>query len=1071
MNNLSQAYIKGLEDNDDAAFLKEFDVGVPAPAPETPAEAPVVEPKKDESIVHAVGSFIKELPEQALGGVFDAINNTTEAARSIGKAIGIPNYALQITNPEGQFDPMFLDPAEVERRGGLHSGIISKVPDAKTAAGGFTRALTNFAAGFIPVSKGLKAVGVASNVVRGMTAGAVADAVVTDPHQARLSTLMNEVPVLGQIIPDYIADNNPANESEWEGRIKNVLEGIVVGGAAEVTVGAATKLFKAYKVHANAPPTPKDATATIAEDFAASEAKAQAFADSPMGQGVEKDFGSHGMEPETLLTKTPEGKTYFNYGRINTAEDVQKVMGNMLDDVPSDGVMSLSDMKTASKEEYRNIAELMGREVNTPFTPSQAVAARELLNSSAENITELAKIASNPMASPEDMFRFRKAVEVHGAMQEVVVAGRKATARSLKSWDIRTGSSVARAKQVAALLEQQGAQNKDLARMIAETAEAGGNVSGVIGKTLSGKFADAYYQVWINGLLSSPQTHAANAVSNMATTLMAIPERYITAGFDALKGAGGESMVAANARATGFFGGLQDGWRLLKGSTEDSVLASSSKLERQTDSISAAAWGKSPDSTVGKGLDYLGKAIGMPGWALEKGDNFFKGLNYRMRLQESAAQTALEEGLTGKAFKERVADLVANPTSAMEDISSDFARYQTFTNEAGPFAKSVGRLAYSTPGGRYVIPFVRTPANILSYGFERTPLAFAMSKTREALKAGGARQSEAMARMAAGSLLMASVVPFTMDGKITGGGPADVDQRKLLEQTGWKPYSVKIGDNYVSYDRMEPISSLIGYSADIAAILGQLGEDESGELVAAGLAAFSKSLTNKTFLSGVTNFVETVTSNSPGKWSNFTSRMASGFIQPVYSSAIKKGNNYFDPIARDYRPDDENGYLKSIILRAQENIPGMGTSSPPLTDIWGDDLRYDNGVAPALETISPIKIYKEDKDPVNKMIADNKVAVSMPSRNIMGIKLTNREYYEYSKTAGNIAREIIDGAYKDGTFDNASDGPDGEKALIVKQILTKARAAAQKELIWNNPEIEERIMAYKRDKQKKLIGE
>jgi len=106
------------------------------------------------------------------------------------------------------------------------------------------RAITTFAAGFIPAAKGLKVAGMAGAAARGLVGGAVADAVVMDPHQARLATMLNEVPVLKAIVPDYMADNNPENESAWEGRMKNAIEGMGIGLAAEGVL----KLVKAYKV-------------------------------------------------------------------------------------------------------------------------------------------------------------------------------------------------------------------------------------------------------------------------------------------------------------------------------------------------------------------------------------------------------------------------------------------------------------------------------------------------------------------------------------------------------------------------------------------------------------------------------------------------------------------------------------------------------------------------------------------------------------------------------------------------------------------------------------------------------
>jgi len=39
-------------------------------------------------------------------------------------------------------------------------------------------------------------------------------------------------------------------------------------------------------------------------------------------------------------------------------------------------------------------------------------------------------------------------------------------------------------------------------------------------------------------------------------------------------------------------------------------------------------------------------------------------------------------------------------------------------------------------------------------------------------------------------------------GMITGGGPREFNERRNLEATGWQPYSLKVGDAYISYARI-----------------------------------------------------------------------------------------------------------------------------------------------------------------------------------------------------------------------------------------------------------------------------
>jgi len=1029
------------------------------------------ESTEDPSFLRDVGAFLKEVPMQIAGGAMDAVNNTVDAARELGQAAGIPDYVLQITNEAGDFDPMFLSPEETKKKGGLKTGWLPEVKEADTMAGGFTRAITAFAVGFIPASKGLKAAGMTSKAMRAYTAGAVADGLTADPHASRLSTLLNEVPVLQDIVPDYMADNDPANEIMWEGRMKNAIEGLVVGGVGDAVIGGAVKMLKGYKVAKQAKrisdAQPKTVDDMLAEDVAKSAADAKAADD--MIADVELDMG-----PEDVLNETPAGKFEINHMRIKDEKDIQNVLQNMADkeaDKLKAGSKTWDETTVASEAEYKQVNDLLGREMDRPFTAAESVAAREILSTSADGLAKMAKLASSPTASPEDLFKFRRGVEVHKSIQGAVFAGRKATAQALNAWKIPTGSTKARAQGIAAILESSGGSARKMAKMIDSIGDAGGNVSGALGKITSKNWSDAHYQVWINGLLSAPSTHMANVIGNTGTTMMSIPERYITAGFDALKGQGGHSFIEANARATGFFSGLKDGMSLMTGKKTNSVLEASMKTEARMDAISAEAWGKAPDDLMGKGLDYIGKAIGMPSWALEKGDLFFKGLNYRMMLNEQATKEALTEGLTGKAFKERVADLIQNPTNPIHDVSTDFARYQTFTNETGKFAKSVGSAVEATGVGKYIMPFIRTPANILSYGFERTPMALVMSDVRNAIKAGGTEASTAMARIAGGTVLMASMTPFIMDGKITGGGPSNPAERSALEQTGWQAYSVKLGDKYFSYERLEPLATLIGYSADIGSIMGQAGEDEAGELVAAGTAAMFRNMTNKTFLSGMAKLVDVVNSGSPAKWTNYINQMGAGMIQPVGSSAMRKVNSYFDTTVRDYRPDDENGFLKSMFLRAQETVPGLGTKAPALRDVWGDELSYNHGVAPSLAAISPIKIKKVDNDPVNALIAKNQIPLTMPVRRIQGVKLTNKQYSKYTEIAGKMAKEELDTAYRLGEFDGATGGPEGEINMIVDMIISQARQNARGIMMMDDINLANSIEEAQLDKERKLLGE
>jgi len=73
------------------------------------------------------------------------------------------------------------------------------------------------------------------------------------------------------------------------------------------------------------------------------------------------------------------------------------------------------------------IEEKFSEENMTEFVCSgikEAIAAREIMNASAKNISELAKTATGPTATKEGQFAFRQALAKHQDIQSIVLQGR-----------------------------------------------------------------------------------------------------------------------------------------------------------------------------------------------------------------------------------------------------------------------------------------------------------------------------------------------------------------------------------------------------------------------------------------------------------------------------------------------------------------------------------------------------------------------------------------------------------------------------------------------------------------------
>lgn len=115
--------------------------------------------------------------------------------------------------------------------------------------------LTQFATGFFPglgvasvlgkATKAAKIFGASektAKLAKGFTAGAVADFAAFDGHVIRLSNILADDVGLSNVVTEYLKSDE--DDSELEGRMKNAIEGAVVGGAI-VSVIASIKHLKA----------------------------------------------------------------------------------------------------------------------------------------------------------------------------------------------------------------------------------------------------------------------------------------------------------------------------------------------------------------------------------------------------------------------------------------------------------------------------------------------------------------------------------------------------------------------------------------------------------------------------------------------------------------------------------------------------------------------------------------------------------------------------------------------------------------------------------------------------------
>ena len=790
------------------------------------------------------------------------------------------------------------------------------------------------------------------------------------------------------------------------------------------------------------------------------------------------------------------GKVFINFSRIDSPDDVKTAMQQTADFYKS----SINDARrgtrtfeqtTLSAEQEDAWKILSERRTGQPLNAEQSLAARNLWASSGQKLADLADLATKA-PTEENLFAFRKMLEVHRAVQNEVVAARTETARALGSWRIPSGPKEMQLRQISEALAGSGGKDNalELAARVAQLSQSGmaQELDAFVAKSLYANTRDSIQEAWTMALLSNPKTHLVNITSNATVALGQVFERAVAGHIGNVLG--GEAGVAAGeslAMLNGLIGGVKDGLRLAwKSMRTNEAGGWAGKIDLPHEpAISAESWRLAKDGAFGRFVDVLGNIVRMPGRALMAEDEFFKSIGYRAELHAQAYRQATREAAAGKigndGIRQRMTELTENPPDNIHMAAVDHATYATFQNAPGDFAKAWLGITRKFPAMRFITPFVKTPANIFTYAVaQRSPLAPLFRSFREDMAAGGARQQLALARVGTGTTVMLAAADLAFNGQITGGGPAKPEEKQALLRTGWQPYSVRIGDRYFSYNRMDPIGMTMGIAADLAEITTHMDHDDrevDPEHAATYFAAtIAGNVMSKSYMRGLSDFVDTL-ANPQMKAEGFMQRFAGSFVPAVVAEVAKQQ----DPYALE---------VNSMLDAMKARIPGLSETLPPRRDLWGRAVSYRSGLGAIYDALSPIASRRDNPEPIDKEMLKHETWEPAPKRQVVfggvTVDLTRDEFKgafsRYAQLAGNELKhpawgkgcmdylnDVVTGkSPMSAAYDMRSDGKDGGKSLFIRATISQYRELAKKQLLEEYPNLAAYVEAKKAAKPGKF---
>lgn len=410
-------------------------------------------------------------------------------------------------------------------------------------------------------------------------------------------------------------------------------------------------------------------------------------------------------------------------------------------------------------------------------------------------------------------------------------------------------------------------------------------------------------------------------------------------------------------------------------------------------------------------------------------------------VREAAKAQAASEGLTGLALRRRVAEVMeqGRPKELVQ-AAAEYGRFASFNQEPEGVLGVLARLAVK--GGRefaplrLVVPFATIIANATNaslnytpWGYRRlfkgvfvkgmefnAPIEYQLQAARATLGTIGL--------MAVWSLLQGELDDEDPEFMITATGPQDPRHQQQLRETGWRPYTVKIGSRYYSYQWSPLVIGLsyLGGMAD-AYRYKKLSERDVWQRAAYGIAQIGPSLMNQSFITGLSEFLDDLTDDRVAK-TGLPFRWARRMAGTVVPNIVKQIDRLFDPSVYDPKT------LQSALM---QDIPVARSSLDVRINALGEPIRADQ---------NPF-VSVERPDALWQTLASKQAWVSTPAKTTMieDRMITPEEYYQYVYVSGRAIRRRLDPMV--GTLQRipAEDAQDR-----VDQVVREERAKAKRQL-------------------------
>ena len=366
-----------------------------------------------------------------------------------------------------------------------------------------------------------------------------------------------------------------------------------------------------------------------------------------------------------------------------------------------------------------------------------------------------------------------------------------------------------------------------------------------------------------------------------------------------------------------------------------------------------------------------------------------------------------------------------------------------------------------------VLPFKKTPINILKRGMEYSPIGLVktLSKGIYDLSQKNITISQFIDGLAAGTT---GTIPFiagiflALSGVVQGGFDDEKEFDKLM---GKQKYSIRIGDLTYTVDWAVPAS--IPFFMGVA--MAEYKADEDGDflsnLAKFGLKGFEPIL-NLSMLSGINDVISSV---SYAEEAENIPQLVGTAVESYFSQALptifSKTANVFDNTRRTTYIDKTSD-VPAIFQRALDKIyskvPGLSQNRAAYIDAWGETKYTGNFfarffqqfVSPGYASVVNEQDITEETLRLYRQTGEKSVVPSTPAKyfKIKGIRrdLSKEEYFDYATLRGQTQAELVNESIHSAEYAKLTDE---QKVKVIEDIYSFANNLAKSSLDYSYEEV------------------